>query len=120
MIRTRSLATGTCRTELRTRRHYDAPSVKIEARTHTHTHTHKHTHTHTHTHTHRILAGFHWEHMIAQVNRIEDNELRHVLFAMPNLTVIGFYGESLRDADSDSGWYVSGKLITDDGLVLDY
>ena len=54
------------------------------------------------------------------MNQIEDDELRAVLFAMPNLTVIGFYGESLRDADSDNGWYATGKVVTDDGLVFDY
>ena len=44
------------------------------------------------------------------MNRIEDDELRQVLAAMPSLTVIGFYGESLRVADSDSGWYVGYKI----------
>lgn len=58
---------------------------------------------------------------VKEVNKIKDDELHAVLTSMPQLTIIGFYGESLREVDtSDDGWYMAGKIVLDDGLVLDY
>eukprot|EP00038_Savillea_parva_P005099 m.147281 g.147281 ORF g.147281 m.147281 type:complete len:687 (-) comp11659_c2_seq1:78-2138(-) len=59
---------------------------------------------------------------VKEVNKMKDDELHAILDAMPDLTIIGFYGESLRAADSPDGdgWYVTGKVVLNDGLVLDY
>jgi hypothetical protein len=63
---------------------------------------------------------------VKEVNRIQDEELTAVLDAMPQLTVIGFYGESLReelregDDNTFDTWYATGHVILDNGLVLDF